>query len=662
MCLSAALLLAACGDEPTTPRRVTGSVAGTVTNAVDGNPVAGASVRAGNVVDTTGADGHFMLAGVPAGPANLQCTAPGFTDFEVRVTVTSDRVTQDITLNRRFAFDIGRFALYVPANVDTIRGLIVVLGGDDTRWIATLTSTESVAPSLWHLGQSLRNLPASHGLAILGTSHVAMPNDSDSDQMLLTAVSLAASMSRHPELETAPLLLYGMSTGGPEASGFAARNPERVAGLFLKTPLGVSAVRSGNGLGVPTFVALAALDARVDNVALTRVFEGNRAAGARWALAVEAAVPHDELSVAQHQLTIDWISTIVQLRLPANRSDQLREVAETSGWVGNPATGQAAPWASYAGDRAIASWLPSQRMAERWEGLMARRRIETFEIGDFAMYVPASVPLVRGVILALGGPDTRGFATGKRMGAPIADVEASLQILGQRFRTLASTHGLAIVGTSRVRMPNEPASDSLLFGAVERLAAKSGRPEISVPYFLMYGMAAGAPEASGFTARNPMSVAGLFLKVPLGASSVSGRALEVPTYMVLAELDAPVNNAASTAAFESNRGAGALWGLAMERGVPHHSLSPLQRQVTVNWISTILERRLPYEPGWDPLYGISEASGWLGNRITGEALPWANYAGDRTLASWLPSEAIATEWETLVAPAAVTSSQRVPIR
>jgi len=174
-------------------------------------------------------------------------------------------------------------------------------------------------------------------------------------------------------------------------------------------------------------------------------------------------------------------------------------------------------------------------------------------------------------------------------------------------------------------------------------------------------MAAGAPQASGFAARNPWWVAGVFLKVPLGVSSVSARAVEVPTYMVLAELDAFVDNAALTTAFEGNRGAGALWALAMERGVPHHSLSALQRQVTISWISTILERRLPYEPGWDPLIGIAPASGWLGNRTTGKASSWATYSGNRASASWLPSQPTATEWEMLVAPPAVTLSQKSPI-
>jgi hypothetical protein len=275
--------------------------------------------------------------------------------------------------------------------------------------------------------------------------------------------------------------------------------------------------------------------------------------------------------------------------------------------------------------------------------------VEVFEFGDFALYVPAGVAAPRGLLLALGGPDTRGFVTGKPLGAPFPAVEASLQVLGQELRTLASTSGLAILGRQGA-MKNEAASDQLLFDAIQTGAVTSGQPELPTVPVLVYGISGGAPQASGFTARNPQRVAGLFLKVPAGVSSLSGDALRVPTYIVQAELDAFVNNVEITAAFAGNRGAGALWGRAMERGVPHHSLSALQRQVTINWMSTILSRRLPVRPS-DPLRGIDETSGWLGDLATGETKRWAAYKGDRAAASWLPSNQTAKEWEIFVSAA-----------
>ena len=73
--------------------------------------------------------------------------------------------------------------------------------------------------------------------------------------------------------------MYGMSGGAPQASGFTARHPERVAGLVLKVPASVTVLTSGAPLRVPTFMVLAELDAFVDNAALKAAFESNRQSG-----------------------------------------------------------------------------------------------------------------------------------------------------------------------------------------------------------------------------------------------------------------------------------------------------------------------------------------------------------------------------------------------
>ena len=274
--------------------------------------------------------------------------------------------------------------------------------------------------------------------------------------------------------------------------------------------------------------------------------------------------------------------------------------------------------------------------------------VDVFEFGDYALYMPACVESSGALLVALGGPDTRAFVTGKPFGAPIPEVEASLQVLGHEFRKLAVTKGLAVLGRRGV-MPNGPDSDRLLLDAVRTGAERSGHPELPGAPMVVYGLSGGAPQASGFTARNPSRVAGLFLKVPPRVESLTSRdALQVPTYIVLAEFDVFVNNAALTAAFEANRRAGALWSLAMERAVIHNSLSRTQRQVTITWIRTVLKRRLP-ATATDPLREIAETSGWLGDRATGEAWRWGKYPGDRTLASWLPSPVTAKQWEELIA-------------
>jgi len=119
----------------------------------------------------------------------------------------------------------------------------------------------------------------------------------------------------------------------------------------------------------------------------------------------------------------------------------------------------------------------------------------------------------------------------------------------------------------------------------------------------------------------------------------AAEALAVPTCMVLAEQDTVVDNKALLAMFEANRRSGGLWAVAVEPGVPHHSLSPGHRVMIVNWLRTIVGLRLG-DPGQQSLRDIAESSGWLGHPDYGVA-DWAGYAADRRAASWFPSKASA---------------------
>ena len=266
--------------------------------------------------------------------------------------------------------------------------------------------------------------------------------------------------------------------------------------------------------------------------------------------------------------------------------------------------------------------------------------------GDFALHIPANVRHVRGILVALGGPDTRGFAIGTPFGAPRPELEAALQDLGVRFRDLAAERGLAILGSGRFgpwAYPDDPASDQALLDAVAHAATLTGHGELPEAPLLLYGVSGGGPEAAGFTQRNPERVIGLFLKVPASAGPLTGPALAVPAYMVLAELDAFVDNAMLTETFETHRAAGAPWALALERGVPHHSLTPAQRQLTVDWMRAILPLGAanPIRLPWAEM-------GWLGDPVSGEIGPVENFGGDPDEASWFPRRPVAQAWARFI--------------
>lgn len=270
---------------------------------------------------------------------------------------------------------------------------------------------------------------------------------------------------------------------------------------------------------------------------------------------------------------------------------------------------------------------------------------EVFEFADFALQVPAGDSGVRGILLALGGPDTRAFITDGSFGAPQPEFEAALHELGQQLQTLAAAHDLAILGTSRHgldSLPDQPESDVLISKAIEQAASISGYPELVNAPIFFFGISGGTPQAIGFTARNPERVGALLLKVPAVPQRLShAEALAVPSYLVLAEHETFVDNQAVIEIFRSNRRAGGLWALAMEPGVPHHVLTPDARALKVNWLQAILELRLGGTP--QTLRDIPESAGWLGDPVSGVA-SWADYSGDRAAASWFPSQATAEEW------------------
>lgn len=275
---------------------------------------------------------------------------------------------------------------------------------------------------------------------------------------------------------------------------------------------------------------------------------------------------------------------------------------------------------------------------------------EVVQLGEFALYVPSTPGKLRGVLVALGGPRTRAFVTGEPTGAPIPALEAALQGLGASFRAMADEQRIAILGTAYfgpTAMPNTVASDQLILNAISAGADASDRPELARAPIMMFGTSGGAPEASGFTARHPERIAGLYLSVPESFPALTTEAQrQVPTFMVLAEFDAFVNNATATAGFLANRGSGALWGMALERGVPHHSFSPAKAQMTLTWIEAALDRRINGSSG--RIREVMEQSGYLGDAATGVISPWGAYAGDRTTASWLPTRAAADAWRVLL--------------
>jgi hypothetical protein len=347
---------------------------GTVRHATQNAAIAGAAVSIGSLHTSTGADGSFTLHNVPGGFAVIRCTSPGLADYESNITVSAGTTTHDIRLavQQVFEFFGGAFSLFVPASVTRVRGVVLALGGPDTRPFADPRRSFNLPPNvpaeleseLMVTGTNYRVLAAREGLAILGYGNVTVAGGFE--VAVWVALEEAAAAASRPELTNAPLLIDAISSGTPAATQLTAQNPSRVAGLALRVPLGVTNQLSPEPGSVPTYVIIAELDEIVDNNVTVATFQQVRAAGGLWALAEEPGKLHRSHSASRNDLILEWFTTILPLRESATPGAPLRTIAEESGWLGAPVTRVVSSWADYVGDKRAASWFPTQATAVRW--------------------------------------------------------------------------------------------------------------------------------------------------------------------------------------------------------------------------------------------------------------------------------------------------------
>jgi dienelactone hydrolase len=275
---------------------------------------------------------------------------------------------------------------------------------------------------------------------------------------------------------------------------------------------------------------------------------------------------------------------------------------------------------------------------------------QVYSVGGTSVFVPAGVPAIRGAIIAFGGPDTRCFADARiacvrENPPPNPNLEGALQQMGASYRALAAARGLAVVGRESAT------TDQVIFDALSTVAAQSGRPELADVPFVAHGLSAGGPYAYGIATRNPERAVGLVLRVAAAFDLADPtESHSTPALVIIAGAESIAGiNAFNRTMFNVHRTAGAPWAFAEEPGAPHHWLSNAVLELVVNWVETVFEQRLPASPN-GPLRPVAESAGWLGDPVTFGIASWAEFAGDRGSASWLPSQATAQRWRAVVQP------------
>ncbi len=270
-------------------------------------------------------------------------------------------------------FDNAEFRLWLPQDRGQIRATVILLPGSNGD------ARTEVHDTVW------QEFATRHGLALLGCRFTDKPHNQSfieeyvdvslgSGQALLDALDALAKRSNHPELSTAPLLLWGMSAGGQFNYEFVAWKPERVLAFVVnKGGIYYSALLSQAARNVPGMLFVGGKDLEFRTNTIAGLFAVNRRGGALWALADEPGAAH--VVGRSRDMALIFFEDVLPLRLPDSPSATLRSIPETSGFIGDLRT-KTFQKQSGAAPNYPTAWLPTDRVARAWEALVTEKPFE----------------------------------------------------------------------------------------------------------------------------------------------------------------------------------------------------------------------------------------------------------------------------------------------
>jgi pimeloyl-ACP methyl ester carboxylesterase len=279
--------------------------------------------------------------------------------------------TVDLTIPPGANYDTAEFRLWYPPAAPAVQATVVLVPGSngDGRPMAD--------EPFW------QEFATRHRLALVGCRFTDKPHDQSfiehyvnvsqgSGQALLDALAGFADRTRHGELASAPLLLWGMSAGGEFNYEFVAWKPERVAAFVVnKGGIYYSALLPRAAREVPgiLFVGEKDLDSRINMIA--GLFAVNRRAGALWGFAEEPGVAH---AVARSRdLAVILYAEVLKLRVGGS---PMKPVDSKSGYVADLKARSFQPAADAPPQTERTAWLPTLAVAKAWQAVVSGQPFE----------------------------------------------------------------------------------------------------------------------------------------------------------------------------------------------------------------------------------------------------------------------------------------------
>jgi hypothetical protein len=272
-----------------------------------------------------------------------------------------------------------RFDLWLPEGLKTARGIVVMSG-------------HGSGENLFHRGD-LRALATELQLALFNFTGNPMQRGFWPRSLLFDHLKAFAAKSGHPELEHAPLFLYGHSNGTGFSAVFPSYVPDRVWGWVSMRPGITFQVYQPGAAQVPGLVIFGEDDpflarpSKEENLAVVGALRKKHRA--LWNTAVEPKTGHGP-GENTWPLVFSFLRHSFAARVPAEADAtrgpvKLRPLAIESGhlgenWAVQPGGYQklsTAPFADFEGDRSTASWLLNAAYAADWQEFQHTGKIES---------------------------------------------------------------------------------------------------------------------------------------------------------------------------------------------------------------------------------------------------------------------------------------------
>ena len=266
-------------------------------------------------------------------------------------------------------YDKAEFKLWLPNGVAKVQAIAVLVPGSNGD------GRGQVDDAVW------QDFAVRHKLALVGLRLTDKPHEQGfieeyvnvsqgSGQAFLDALSTFATRARHPELATAPFLLWGMSAGGEFNYEFVCWKPERVVAFVVnKGNIYYTALASKEARSVPGILFTGGKDLEFRTTAITGLFGINRRGGALWALAEEPSAAH----VVGRSRDVALVLFEDALAMRVGDGPALKPLTEKSGFLGDL---KAKTFQALGEDKVPAyptAWLPTARVAERWQWLVTEK-------------------------------------------------------------------------------------------------------------------------------------------------------------------------------------------------------------------------------------------------------------------------------------------------